>query len=504
MSGQSSRTVGALEARIAELEKTLAARETYIKNLEQAITKLRRWQFGTKSEQIHDDQMLFDFYGRLESAREEAVEWKPSKETAPRKPAKRGRRAIPPDLPRQTVLIDLDEHEKKCPGCGALRVLIGHDKSEQIDWNAASFFVRVFLRAKYACEPCQAHVTTAASLAPTGPIAGGLPGSGLLSQVIVSKYCDHQPCYRQSRIYARHGLFISRSTLCDWIGQAEKLLAPIVEAMRKDILASGILRTDDTIVRLWVPGLRRTIQARMWGYLGDREHNQVVYEFSKGRSQEYPLAFLRDYQGRVQADAFSGYDKLFLDGTREELGCMAHCRRHFFDARDSDPERVSVALGFIRDLYIVEHQARELSPEARVSLRRRQARPILDAWKRWLDAECLKVLSKSPIAQAIGYALGNWEALTRYVGIGEADIDNNAMERALRGIVLGRKNFLFVASEAGGRWAATAYSLIESCKLNGIDPYRYLKDVLMRVWTHPAKRVHELMPRLWRPPPDSS
>jgi hypothetical protein len=239
--------------------------------------------------------------------------------------------------------------------------------------------------------------------------------------------------------------------------------------------------------------------------LGDQDHNQVVYEFTTDRKQEHPLKFLANYKGKIQADAYAGYDKLFLPGSdREELGCWAHARRHVYDARDTDPQRASVALGYIRMLYQVEWAAAGFSRGDRAVLRREKSTPILKEFRAWLDRESLKLLPQSPMAQAFGYIIGQWQALTRYVDVGEASIDNNAMEQRLRGPVMGRRNYLFVGSEAGGHWAAVCYSIIESCRLNGVEPYRYLKDVLRRVWTHPQSRIEELMPRLWKPPPEAA
>jgi hypothetical protein len=308
-------------------------------------------------------------------------------------------------------------------------------------------------------------------------------------------------------IYARSGILISRSTLCDWIRQVIELLEPIIQRIRKDVLESARITTDDTVVRLIVPGKGHTVQARLWAHLGDARHNQVFYEFSPDRKQEHPQRILANFKGKIHADAYSGYNVLFEDGSRIEIGCWTHTRRYFWEARDTDPERAGVALGFIRQLYAVEAESKNLDPDRRLDLRRAKSAPLVIDFKAWLDVEVMKVLPRSPMGEAIRYALGQWTALGQFLGDGEVPLDTNAIERLLRGVAVSRKNFLFVASPEGGRWAAGAYTLIESAKINGVEPYAYLKDVLTRMWTTPQSQIDTLMPRLWKPatgPPNSS
>jgi transposase len=491
-------------AKLEDAGLKIKERDERLTKMDLLLRRFRRWQFGTKSERVADGQAIFDFYGRLEAkpAAAEATEPAPR---ARRRPKRGGIRVIPKDLPREVVTEDLPAAEKPCPGCGAERKLIGYEESRQLDHTPACLFERVTRRAKYACDPCGRHVQTAPLPRPAGPFEKGLPGFGLLASVLIGKYCDHLPLYRQSRIFGRYGVEIPRSTLCDWVAQTVILLEPIVKAMTKDVLLSRILRTDDTIIRLLVPGDGKTRQARLWGYLGDPLHNQVVYQFTPNRKQEHPIEFLKNFKGLIQADAYKGYDKLFQPGSeRTELGCWAHARRYFHEARDTEPELGGAALGYIRALYAVEAEAESLTAPERATLRQTKALPILTYFRAWLDRESLRLLPQSSMKAAFQYAIGQWSALTRYVHEGEASIDNNAMERALRGVAIGRKNFLFAGSEAGGRWAAVLYSLIESCKLNGVEPYRYLKNVLRQVWTHPQSRIEELMPRLWKPPPDAA
>lgn len=466
--------------------------------LEHYLAQLRRWQFGSRSEKISEDQLIFGFAGKLESAPP-----KPEPE-APAAPKRKGhgRRPIPPELPREVTVHDVPESERGCPGCGAERAFIGHDETTRLEMTPPKLFQEVHLRAKYVCRGCRGHLVTAPGPAIVGPTERGLPGPGLLAHVVVSKFKDHLPLYRQEGIFGRYGGSIPRSTLSDWVGQSMELLAPVVAAMRKDVLSAPIIQTDDTVVRLLEFGKKRSRQARLWGYLGRR---QVVFEFTPTRQQKWPQAFLKDFKGFVQCDAYKGYDQLFLEGSgRLELACWAHARRYFVEAQETDRERALAAIAFIRELYAAEEEAREMAPEARAALRKEKAAPVLARLRTWLEGESLRVLPKTPIGEALHYALAQWKALGRYVDLGEAQIDNNAMERALRGVAIGRKNYLHFASEDGGAWAAAAYSLIESCKLSSVEPWRYLKDVMMRVWTHPADRIAELMPRLWKPPPDSS
>jgi transposase len=491
---------GLLKTRLAEYVKKYEEACRYAETLEHAITQLRRMHFGPRTERLPAGQQIFPFYGTLEASRPAAAEGAPEKPQAKRKPDRTGARVLPKDLPETVIDIDLAEHEKTCTSCGKTKIVIGKEESTQLDYEPGKFSKIVTRRKTYACpEACRGQVKTAPLPSPSGPIERGLPTENLLAHVIQAKYGDHVPCHRQSVIYARQGMPISRSTLCDWIRQAIELLWPIIERIRLDVLASARITTDDTVVRLIVPGKGRTVQGRIWGYLGDARHNQVFYEFTPDRKQEHPQKMFSAYRGKIHADAYSGYNVLFEDGTRTEIACWAHSRRRFWEARDTDPERAGVALGFIRELYAVEAEGARMDAPARAALRRAKSAPLLRDFKTWLDVEVLKVLPKSPMGEAIRYVLGQWTALGRYIVDGEVPMDTNAIERLLRGIAVGRKNFMFVASPEGGRWAAGAYTLVESCKLNHVEPYRYLKDVLLRIWTHPAAQTDALMPRNWKP-----
>lgn len=472
----------------------------WIERLVTEVGRLRRHVFGQKSERLPDGQQIFDYYGTVVEDPAPA----PEKAEPPRAIVKKGhgRRVIPPELPREVILHDLPEDQKQCGRCGKRMHAFDWEVSEQLEVEPARIFVLSHVRPKYGCEDDDCRGCVKIAPPATSPVDKGLAGPGLISSTIVEKYDDHLPLYRQSERWARQGIDLSRSTLCDWVREGADLVRPIVHAMKEDLLQSHVLHTDDTTVKVLVEGLRRAHQAYFWAYVGDGEHRAVVFEFTMTREQEHAAKFLEDYEGYLQCDAYKGYDQLFRSPVKKrvEIACVAHVRRYFYDAREVDPKRALLVIGWIKLLYGVEDLARAMTPEDRCALRQEKARPILDRFKEWLDAEAPRVLPKSPMGQAIGYARGLGPALGRYLEDGRLDIDNNIVERILRGPAVGRKNWMFMGSEGGGETAALLFSIVESCKINGVNPYLYLKDVLVRVSTHPAKQVMELTPRLWKPP----
>lgn len=309
----------------------------------------------------------------------------------------------------------------------------------------------------------------------------------------------HLPLHRLEGIFERQGVDLSRSTLCDWVRDSATLVEPIVRAMGREVLASKVIHTDDTPVRVQDrlhPGGTR--EGRLWVYIGDRDHPYTVFDYTPNRKRDGPAHFLDRYRGYLQADAFSGYDGIYAGGQVIEVACWAHARRKFYDAQTTDSQRAAAALAFIRQLYAVERQARDLGPEKRRELRQEHSRPVLERFRQWLDAQALAALPQSPMGQAIGYALGQWTALCRYLDDGDLAIDNNASERQLRAVAVGRKNWLFVGSDRGGRRAAIAYSLMATCKRHGVNPFAYLRDVLERVATHPSSGIAVLFPPNWK------
>ena len=493
----------------AVLKSIIADQARWIERLKHELFRLRRWPFGTKAERLPEGQQIFDFYGTLEEERKKAEEKAASGPPPPPRGPRQGhgRRVIPPELPRREVVHDVPESDRKCDECGEVMVEFGRDVSEQLEYQPCQIYVIQNVYPKYACKNKACGMGPVAQApAETIPVGRGLAGPGLMAHVLVSKYDDHLPLYRQSEIFGRQGLDLPRSTLGLWVGEAVELLRPLVGAMKEDILQSKVICTDDTPVRVLDPGAGRAHQGRFWAYLGDRAHRQVVFEFTMTREQKWAKEFLGDYAGYLQADAFKGYDQLFKEGRILEVACWAHGRRYFFEAQETDRERALWALGQIGLLYDIEREAKEraLKPDEVRALRQERARPILERIRDWLEREAPRVLPKSPMGQAIHYARSQWKALQVYLQDGNLSIDNNAVENILRGVAVGRKNWLFLGSEGGGKWAAVLYSLIESCKRHGVNPWLYLKDVLVRVSTHPSRRILELTPRLWKPPPDSS
>ena len=489
-----------LRALILAQHEQLISREREIEHLKLLLVKLHRMQFGRKSEKLQ--RQIEQLELRLEE-----LESNRSEKTSPSEPssvatapsattAKPARRALPDHLPRQTRTHV--PKETVCPQCrGALRKL-GEDVSEMLEYVPASFVVVRHVRTKLSCTKCDCIVQAEA---PSRPIERGLPGPGLLAHVLVSKYCDHQPLYRQSEIYARQGVELERSTMADWVGASSRLLEPLVEALRHYVTAAGKLHADDTPVPVLAPGNGKTKTGRLWTYVrddrpaGDTAAPAVWFAYSPDRKGEHPAQHLQKFRGTLQADAYAGFNQLYEDGRIEPAACWAHVRRHFYDLEQAHSSPVArEALQRIGALYGIEEPIRGRPPDERRALRQTQAKPLLDSLRQWLEATLSKLSRKSETTVAIGYALSRWDALVRYLEDGHIEIDNNAAERSLRGVALGRKNYLFAGSDAGGERAAAIYSLVGSAKLNGLDPEAYLREVLTRIADHPINRIEELLP----------
>jgi transposase len=339
---------------------------------------------------------------------------------------------------------------------------------------------------------------------PAMPIPKGLPGPGLLAHLIVSKYSDHLPLHRLERIYERQGLFLHRSTLCDWLAACAELLRPLHKLMVSVVLQSRALHTDDTTVKMQERRTHQLSTARLWVYLGDAAHPYNVFDFTVNRKRDGPQQFLANYQGYLHADAFSGYDGLYLPDPRTaaarivEVACNAHARRKFYEARSSDVLRSHQALAYYRQLYELERQTNDFSDAQRLQMRQDLAVPILNRFRQWLEAQRPEVLPKSPMAEALGYALNNWTALVRYSEAGFLAIDNNVAEREMKRIAIGRKNWLFVGSPQGGQTAALLMSFTSTCQRLGVEPWAYLQDLLARLPTTPAGQLRDLLPEHWQ------
>ncbi len=482
---------------IRELASALGTRDRRIAQLMHRLEQLLRQRYGRRAEKVDPNQLALFARELLEVAQAEPVRPEAPPASQSRRANGHGRRRLPKDLPRKRVEYPVPADELPCPECGHERVKIGEEVSEQLEYVPASLYVVEHVRPKYACRQCEGHVVIAGK--PYQPIEKGLPGPGLLAHVITSKYADHLPLHRMEGILRRHGVEISRSTTCGWMASCADLLEPLWRIMKKEVLTSRVIHTDDTPVPVQDEDRDRTRTARLWVYVGDRRNPHTVFDYTPNRSRDGPVRFLGDYEGYLQADAFGGYDGIYAAGKVKEVACWAHARRKFFEAQTTDPARALEAVARIKRFYEVEDETRELSPEERQKLRAERSQSLLNDFRHWLDARSQEVLPKSPLGEAIRYARGNWEALVRYVEDGELAIDNNAAERALRCVAVGRKNWMFVGSDRGGRTAAILYSFVATCKVHGIDPFAYLRDVLTRYSAHPARRIAELLPSNWKP-----
>lgn len=489
--------IGTLQAMVRELLATVADLRKTVEAQQHRIDDLTRRLYGKKSERITGDT----------SAPGEVPPVATPVDPPPRRRRGHGRRPLPGHLPRERVEFDLSDAEKACPCCGRARQRIGAETSEQLDYRPASLFVVERVRHTYACPTCSRTADPADDPIPTittaalsaQPIDKGLPGPGLLAHVVVSKYADHQPLYRQAGILARHGVDISRSTLGGWIAAAADLLEPLVDRMAELVRQSRVIQTDDTPVPVLAPGSRRTKTGHLWVYLGDAARPYAAFDFTPTYSGDGPRAWLGDYAGYVQADALKQYDPLFdrPPPRPTEVGCWAHARRKFHDARTTDPARAHEALARVRRLYDIEADIKAIDDAARLAARQARARPVLDGLFAWLEEQRGQVLPKSPIGVAVGYALGNRAALSRYTEAGFLQIGNNASERALRAVAVGRKNYLFAGSDGGGLSAAVLYSVAGTCRRLGLDPFAYLRDALRRIPALPMGRLDELLPDRW-------
>jgi transposase len=492
----------ALKALVRAQHEQLLSRETEIDHLKLLLAKLQRMQFGRKSEKL--TQQIEQLELRLEELQarpaESASQASPSAATASSlfisTAAKPARRPLPHHLLRQT-----HRHEPKetaCPDCGGRLRKLGEDVSEMLEYAPASFYVVRHVRPKLSCTKCD-HIVQAA--APTRPIERGLAGPGLLAHVLISKYADHLPLYRQTEIYARQDIELERSTLADWVGGTSQLLEPLIEALRRYVTASSKLHADDTPVPVLAPGNGKTKTGRLWTYVrddrpaGDERAPAVWFAYSQDRKGEHPGRHLREFRGTLQADAYAGFNQLYEGGRIEQAACWAHVRRKFFDLQQAHASPVAgEALERIAALYGIEKEIRGRPAEERRMVRNTRAKPLLESLRQWFEATLLRLSRKSDTTAAIRYALSRWDALIRYCNDGHIEIDNNAAERALRAVALGRKNYLFAGSDTGGERAAAIYSLIGSAKLNGLDPEAYLREVLSRIADHPITRIKELLP----------
>lgn len=476
----------------SSLKALVVSQQSELEHLKLVVAKLKRQLFGRRSESLSlsPDQLALMLQDEPETAVVPVSEPTPApdRQVPVRKP-------LPNHLPREIEMHAVDQTD--CPSCGGALHRLGEDISEVLEYVPARFKVIRHVRPKLTCAGCRTVVQAAA---PERPIVRGIAGPGLLAHVMVSKYCDHLPLYRQSQIYAREGVDLARSTLADWVADSSQLLSPLIEVLRRHTLAGRTLHADDTPVPVLEPGCGRTKTGRLWTYVRDERPAgsdaapAVWFAYSPDRKGHHPQRHLRDYQGAIHADAYAGFNKLYGD-KRYEVACWAHVRRKFYEIHEAHGgDLAGAALNTIGQLYQIETQIRGKPPDERKCARQARASPLLESFHRWLQTTLGQVSRKSVLAEAIRYALGRWAALTRYCDEGSLEIDNNAAERALRCVALGRKNYLFVGSDTGGERAAALYSLLGSATLNGLDPQAYLTHVLERIASYPINRVDELLP----------
>ena len=481
---------------LSEQAEELDSRSERIEHLKLMVEKFRHMMFGRKSEKLvlKLEQMEFELEeDETTQAEAEALDERlsPAKEAKPRPE----RKPLPEHLKREEVIHKPDTD--CCPDCGGGLRHFGDDVSEQLEYVPESFKVIRHMRPKFTCTDCDRIIEAPA---PSRPIERGLAAPSLLAHVIVSKYADHLPLFRQSEIYARQGVDISRSTMAGWVGAASDLLGPLVDAIGKHVFAGRKLHADDTPMPVLAPGNGKTKTGRLWTYVrddrpaGEQAPPAVWFAYSEDRRGEHPRQHLKNFTGALQADAYAGFHHLYGNHIYE-AACWAHARRKFHDIHLAHASPTTTdALARIGALYAVEDEIRGKPVDVRLSVRQSRARPLLDELRKWMEKALRSLSSKSETAAAIRYALSRWRALTRYTDDGLLEIDNSAAERALRAVALGRKNFLFAGSDHGGERAAAMYTLIGSAKLNGIDPELYLRTVLARIADHPISRIQDLLP----------
>ena len=497
--------INALDQQIASLDQTISSkdreilyRQAKIDQLTHEMAVLKRWKFGRSREQLDAGQAsLLDetIDADIAAIEQELQDLAPPANTAkePRQQPKRA--ALPPELPRVELHHEPDSTTCTC-GCQLKR--IGEDVSEKLDYTPGVLTVQRHVRGKWACSECQ---SLRQAPVPAQIIDKGLPTSGLLAQVLVAKYSDHLPLYRQETIFGRSGYAIARSTLAQWVGVCGVQLQPLVDALKTAMFRSAVLHADETPVAMLKPGNKKTHRAYLWAYAPGafEDLKAVVYDFCESRAGEHARAFLGDWSGGLVCDDFSGY-KASFGAAITEVGCMAHARRKFFDLHVSNKSEIAQqALTYIGQLYEIEREVKHLSADERGRIRKDKSKLLVDALHQWMLFQRQRITDGTATAKALDYSLKRWVALTRFVQDGHLPIDNNWIENQIRPIAIGRGNWLFAGSLRAGQRAAAVMSLIQSAKLNGHDPYAYLKDVLTRLPTHKNNLIEELLPHRWTP-----
>jgi len=474
-----------------QLTATVKSQALRIAKLEHQLAGHRRHRFGASSETI--DQLEL----KLEEEEIAAAKIAPtvSDNTVATPKNKPKRKPLPDSLPRNEEVLSPGD---ACGNCGGTLKKLGEDITEELEYLPGRFIVNRFVRPRMACACCEAICQAPL---PSRPIERGRPGPGLLAHVLVNKYADHCPLYRQSQIFDREGIDLDRSTLSDWVGKSAALLEPLADAIGRHVQRGEAIFADDTPIKMQAPGNGRTKTARIWAYVRDErpwagnDPPAAWYRFTTDRKGEHPAKHLADYKGWMHADGYSGFNDLYRSGGVHEVACMAHIRRKFTDVYQSEGSVIAEeAIKRIAGLYAVEKAVRGHAPDVRVRLRQARAKAIFDDLEVWLRVQLPKISGKSELAKAIRYALTRMKKLRPYLDHGFLELDNNSAERSMKPVALGRKNYLFVGSQGGGKSAAIAYTLIETAKLNGVDPQAWLTNVLGRIADHKITKLDELFP----------
>ena len=496
---------------IGALVGELKGRDKQLEKLRFQIEQLRRHRFGQRSEHFDPSQNVLGFaHVEVDQATTPDVsptvtpaDWTDGTDEPPVKAkGAHGRSKPPKGLPRARIIIDLPkEQTESCATCGLPMKGFGHEKTTQLGFIPASVYVKELVRPKYCCsDPTCLSKPVIAELPPQ-PVEKGSADAGMLAHVVLSKFGDHQPLYRLRDILKRHGITISESTLGDWCEQVAKVLGPLYAILKSAVLASAILQTDDTPVIVREPGEEGTHKGHLWAYLGDRTARYVLYDFSRDWKGEHPQRILADFRGKLVSDMYAGYCEVCGPGKATACACNAHARRYFDKLKSGAPLIRATALSYYQRIYRVEKDAVGLEDGARRELRQAKAKPVWDEFLAWLERQQASVEPSSPAADAIAYTLKHRLALQRYLEDGAVPIDNNACERRLREIGTGRRNWIALGSDEGGNRAAVLYTIVQSAKMHGIDPFKYLEDILERLPTHPADQLAELLPDRWKPVP---
>jgi transposase len=485
--------VQSLKQEVQSLKQEVADLKQIVEKLNAQVSRRERMLFGRRSEKVTAASLT----GTGKVIYEQYLVENPPAPPEKKKNGGGGRTELPPSLTTKTIRHELPLDELPCPypDCYVLRAAVGFDASHQLEYIPASFKMIVHQRIKYACKVHGEIITADKSLQ---PIDKGLPGPGLLAQVSVAKYADHSPLYRQQQIYKRLGVNISRSSMCRWLKQIAELVRKLVALMENKIRLGRAIQSDETPLPFIIKGNGKTKRGYMWTYRGDNQYPYVIYDFTENRSAaDGPDRFLQGYKGYLQTDGGSSFSPITDSEDVIAVNCMAHARRYFEQAQNNDKEAADHALAIIKILYDIERRGKDFTEEQRYKLRQHETMPRLTAFKSWLDEKQKEVLPKSAIGVAITYCQNRWVELCQYADTGFLNIDNNLSENALRPIVLGRKNWLFGGSSEGGKTAATLASLINTCKRLNIDPFQYMKDVIIRLSQNPDINLEELLPDKW-------